>query len=455
MIRRHFAALAVAVACVMGVTVLAPASATTSTSVLPDWAKTSTIYEVNTRQYTSEGTFAAFERSLPRLQQLGVQILWFMPIQPISVVNRKGSLGSPYSIADYTSVNPELGTSEDFKRLVDHAHAMGFKVILDWVANHTGWDHPWIANKDWYHQDAKGNIIAPNTDWTDVAWLNYDNPAVGAAMTDAMKFWVTQYDIDGFRADHAGGVPVSFWNEASAELQRIKPLFMLAEEQSQTALLEHAFVANYNWTLLGVLNHFATAGASAQDLNDLGTSLPEYYPTGTFPMNFITNHDENTNTGSEYARMGRSVRAMSAIYFTFPGIPLIYSGQEVGSRKQVAFFEKDLIPGLTTANATSAFYARLVALKNANQALWNSSTAPYKPLKTGNAGVAAFARVTAGDRVVTIANVTGQRQKVTIRTGALAGTYSLFTAGNRGRLPASYTVTLAPWQFEIFSTNPA
>jgi glycosidase len=370
-------------------------------------------------------------------------------------VKRKGTLGSPYSIADYTAVNPELGTSEDFKRLVDHAHAMGFKVILDWVANHTGWDHPWLANKDWYHQDGKGNVIPPNADWTDVAWLNYDNPAVGAAMIDAMKFWVTQYDIDGFRADHAGGVPVSFWNEANAQLQQIKPLFMLAEEQSQTALLEHAFIANYNWTLLGVLNHFASSGATAQDLNELGATLPDYYPTGTFPMNFITNHDENTNTGSEYARMGRGVRAMSAIYFTFPGIPLIYSGQEVGNRKQIAFFEKDLIPGLTAANATSAFYARLVALKKTNAALWNSSTAPYRPLTTNNAGVAAFARVASGDRVVTIANVTGQRQKVTIRAGGFAGTYSRFTAGNRGRLPARYTVTLAPWQYEIFSTNPA
>ncbi len=439
----------------LALTLLAPAQAQTSTAVLPDWARTATIYEVNTRQYTPEGTFAAFERSLPRLQQLGVTILWFMPIQPISVVKRKGTLGSPYSIADYTAVNPELGSPEDFRRLVEHAHAMGFKVILDWVANHTGWDNPWIANPDWYHQDAQGRIIPPNADWTDVAWLDYDNPAVSTAMIDAMRYWVTEFDVDGFRADHAGGVPVSFWNRANAELQAIKPLFMLAEEQSQTALLEHAFVSNYNWTLLGVLNHFASSGATATDLDDLGTTLPDYYPTGTFPMNFITNHDENTSTGSEYARMGRGVRAMSAIYFTFPGIPLIYSGQEVGSRRQVAFFEKDLIPGLTAANATSAFLARLVSLKKANPALWNGSTAPYRPLRTGNAGVAAFARVAGDNRVITIANVTGTRQRATIRVGALAGRYHQFTTMAQRALPRTYSVTLAPWQYQVLSTNPA
>jgi glycosidase len=453
--RRVAAALSLLTACVMGLTLLTPAQAVTSTAVLPDWARTATIYEVNTRQYTPEGTFAAFERSLPRLQQLGVTMLWFMPIQPISVAKRKGSLGSPYSVADYTAVNPELGTSEDFRRLVEHAHAMGFKVILDWVANHTGWDNPWIANADWYHRDARGSIIPPNVDWTDVAWLDYANPAVGTAMIDAMKYWVTQYDVDGFRADYASGVPVEFWNRASAELQAIKPLFMLAEDQSQTALLEHAFVANYNWKLLGVLNHLASSGATAADLDDLGTSLPEYYPTGTFPMNFITNHDENAATGSEYSRMGRGVRAMSAIYFTFPGIPLIYSGQEVGSRRKLAFFDKDLIPGLTAANATSAFYARLVSLKKSNPALWNDSTAAYQPLRTRNLGVVAFARVVAGDRVVTIANVTGSRQRATIKAGNLTGQYVRFTTGTRGSLPRTYRVTLAPWQYEILSTTPA
>jgi glycosidase len=443
------------IACVIGVTLSAPAQATTSTAVLPEWATTATIYEVNTRQYTPEGTFTAFERSLPRLQQLGVTILWFMPVQPISVAHRKGSLGSPYSVADYKAVNPELGTPVEFKALVEHAHAMGFRVILDWVANHTGWDNPWIGNADWYHRDSSGAIISPNSDWTDVAWLDYGNPAVGMAMIDAMRFWVTEYDVDGFRADYASGVPVSFWNRARAELQAIKPLFMLAEDQSQTSLLDHAFVSNYNWSLLGVLNHFASAGATASDLDGLGRSLPDYYPAGTFPMNFITNHDENAATGSEYTRMGRGVPAMSAIYFTFPGIPLIYSGQEVGSRRRLAFFDKDLIPGLTAANATSAFYARLVSLKKSNPALWNSSTASYRPLRTANVGVVAFARRAAGNRVITIANVTGSRQRATIGIGALAGHYSQFTTGTTRAVPRNFSVTLAPWQYQVFSTNPA
>ena len=226
---------------------LQPAIAYNSNSVLPSWANSATIYEVNVRQYTEAGTFKAFEANLPRLQKLGVKILWLMPIHPISELNRKGALGSPYSVADYKGINPEFGNAADFKSLVTKAHALGFKVILDWVANHSGWDNPWTANKSWYHTDSNGNIVPPNNDWTDVAWLNYNNQDMRKAMIDAMSYWVKTFDVDGFRADVAAGVPTDFWKQANTQLQAIKPLFMLAEDQSVQSLLDDAFISNYNW----------------------------------------------------------------------------------------------------------------------------------------------------------------------------------------------------------------
>ena len=430
---------------------LSPAHAATNT--LPDWAKSATIYEVNIRQYTPQGTFNAFAASLPRLQKLGVKILWFMPIQPISVLNRKGTLGSEYSVANYTAVNPEFGTDVDFKALVDKAHAMGFKVVLDWVADHSGWDNPWISNPSWYHQDSNGNIISPNTDWSDVAWLNYDNPDMRAAMLAAMKYWVTNFDIDGFRADYAPGVPADFWQQAITALTAIKPLFMLAEAQGNKGLLQAGFNADYGWDLLNVLNGIGNGTQNREDFENLTIFLQEQYTPGKFPMTFITNHDENTNTGSEYARLGAGVQALSAIYFTYPGMPLIYSGQEVGNTKQIAFFDKDLIPGLTQANSVSTFYASLIALKNRNQVLWNTSLAPLTPLPVTGDNVIAFARESKGDNVITIANITGALQKVTITYGGVAGKYRTLTSSGSTLLPKSQTITLKPWQFQVYSTK--
>ena len=325
--------------------------------------------------------------------------------------------------------------------------------ILDWVANHSGWDNPWTANKSWYHQDATGEIISPNPDWSDVAWLNYDNQDMRAAMIDAMAYWVKTFDIDGFRADVAGGVPVDFWESANKTLQSLKPLFMLAEDQSNSGLLNSAFVSNYNWTLLGMLNDIAKGNKDRSDFTNMAIFQPMNYPTGSFPMNFITNHDENTWNGTEYQRLGKGVQALSALYFTYPGIPLIYSGQEVGNMKQIAFFEKDLIPGLTSANATSAFYAKLVDLKNKNMALWNESPAVLNSLGVNNNQVIAYSRVRGSDKVITLINISGAPQKVSVTCGALAGKYKLLSTGKVGSIGKSATVKLAPWQYEVYSTN--
>ena len=431
---------------------LQPATAYNSNSVLPTWANSATIYEVNVRQYTEAGTFKAFEAHLPRLQKLGVKILWLMPIHPISELNRKGSLGSPYAVANYKGINPEFGNEADFKSLVTKAHALGFKVILDWVANHSGWDNPWTANKSWYHTDGSGNIVPPNNDWLDVAWLNYKNQDMRRAMIDAMGYWVKTFDVDGFRADVAAGVPTDFWKAANTQLQAIKPLFMLAEDQSVQSLLDDAFIANYNWELKDLVKAISDGSKDRTDLEAMATNQSFTYPTRSFPMNFITNHDENSWSGTEFDRLGAAVSAMAALTFTYPGMPLIYSGQEVGNTKRLAFFEKDLIPGLTVVNSTTTFYAKLVSLKSKNAALWNNSTAKLVPTPGNNNSVIAYSRASGVNKVLTVINASNTTQKVTIDLTKLNGSYYLFTTGKLATLKTKLTLTLKPWQYEIYSS---
>jgi len=432
-----------------------PANAYNSNSVLPTWANSATIYEVNVRQYTEAGTFKAFEAHLPRLQKLGVKILWLMPIHPISEVKRNGTLGSPYAVANYKGINPEFGNEADFKSLVNKAHALGFKVILDWVANHSGWDNPWIANKSWYHTDSDGNVVPPNSDWLDVAWLNYKNQDMRKAMIEAMAYWVKTFDVDGFRADVAAGVPTDFWKQANTQLQAIKPLFMLAEDQSVQSLLDDAFIANYNWELKDLVKAIADGGKDRTDLEAMATNQSFTYPTRSFPMNFITNHDENSWSGTEFDRLGAAVPAMAALTFTYPGMPLIYSGQEVGNTKRLAFFEKDLIPGLSLANSTTAFYTKLVSLKTKNSALWNNSSAKLVPTPGNNNSVIAYSRTSGVNKVLTVINASDKTEKVTLNLTKLSAAYYLFSTGKSITLKTTITLTLKPWQYEIYSSKAA
>ncbi|CAN2227693.1 AmyA Glycosidases [Candidatus Nanopelagicaceae bacterium] len=433
--------------------VLSPSPSTAANPRTPEWASSTTIYEVNIRQYSESGTFKAVTASLPRLRNLGVGILWLMPVQPISQLKRKGALGSPYSVADYKGINPEFGNPDDFKALVGTAHTLGMKVIMDWVANHSGWDNPWISNKSWYHQDDNGNIIAPNNDWTDVAWLNYENADLRAAMIDAMKYWVTQFDIDGFRADYASGVPIDFWEESTSQLQAIKPLLMLAEEQGTRGMLDKAFQSNYNWTLLGDLNGIAQGRTGVASFVTAYNYRLSKYPRGTFPMNFITNHDENSWNGSEYKRMGANVEAMAALSFIFPGMPLIYSGQEVGNIRELEFFEKDQIPNIEDENTTTTFYKNLINLKKKNVSLWNTAPLKMTDIFQRNLNVLSFARSVGKNRVIYILNTSEKNQKVTLKLDNLAGSYLTFPTNSRATLSKSWTLTLKPWQFEIYSTS--
>lgn len=423
---------------------------TSTTANVPDWSKNAVMYEVNVRQYTPEGTFKAFETQLPRLKELGVDILWFMPIYPISEKNRKGTLGAYYSIQDYEAVNPEFGTLDDFKALVNKAHEMGFKVMLDWVGNHTGWDNHWITeHKDWYTQDSLGNVIPPDKDWTDVADLNYGNKNMRAAMLHALKFWVKDVNIDGYRCDYAGGVPTDFWETARASLDSIKPVYMLAENQDKMELLNKAFNSNYGWEMYHLMNEVAQGKKTALDMDSLLIKIQRTYPAGTYPLELTSNHDENSWNGTVYERMGGAVKTMAALTFVVPGMPLIYSGQEAGLHKRLSFFEKDSINWKDLS--MQKFYEGLIKLKKNDEALWNGTAGGNVQILTSSvpAKVLAFSREKDGNQVVAIFNLSAEPVETTIGL-PVSSNYKEYFSGETSKLDKTTTINLEKWGYKIF-----
>ena len=381
------------------------ASNQNTTSATPWWADAS-IYEVNVRNYTPEGTFSAFANKLDQLEDLGVEILWLMPIHAIGDKNRKGSLGSYYAVKDYRSVNPEFGTHEDFKALVDDAHSRGMKVILDWVANHTAWDHPWVeAHPTWYSADAKGerptvpfNENGEPTDWTDVADLDYTNEEMRKAMTEDMAYWIKEYNVDGFRCDVAHWVPVDFWKSTIASLKAIQPdVFMLAESDYPPNVNEGDFHMDYGWDMHHRMNQVAQKKDDVASICRRVDSIKQLYKPGSIKLNFITNHDENSWNGTIEERMGDAGDAMAVLAFTLPGMPLIYSGQEVGLNKRLAFFDKDEIDWNT--NDKRDFYKGLIDLKSDNKSLWNGEYGSDMNAVNCGGGFMAYSRGDDEDRV--------------------------------------------------------
>ena len=387
----------------------APNTTAAPSSSSGSWTRSAAIYEINVRQYTPEGTFAALDRHLAHFDSLGVDILWIMPVQPIGKLNRKGPLGSYYSISDYTAFNPEYGSADEFKRLVTDMHRHGKKVVLDWVANHTSFDHVWIkAHPDWYVHRADGTIInardneGHDTDWTDVAELDYDKPAMRRAMIADMRWWLDNMDIDGFRCDVAGGVPMDFWREARRELTAVKPdLFMLAEAEGPE--FYPAFDATYGWELHHLLNEIAQNKRPMSELDGYFARQRRTYPPNAYRMYFTSNHDENSWNGSEFERMGENHLPAFIIAATAQlGMPLIYTGQEVSLRKRLRFFEKDTVDW--TGTSLMGFYRSVVDLKHDNAALWNGSAGGEQvKLETeGGNRVYAYSR-TRGENTVVVA----------------------------------------------------
>ncbi len=374
----------------------------------PEWTLNTVMYEVNVRQFSEAGTFAGVTAELPRLKDLGVDILWLMPMYEIGVEGRKGTLGSYYAISDYCKVNPEFGTLADFDSLLVAAHREGFRVILDWVANQTAPDHIWMRERpaDFYERDSLGNAIY-EYDWTDTRSLNYENEAVWAAQDSCMRFWLDR-GVDGFRCDAAGEMPAKFWKAVLPGIRRDYPeAYLLAEaEKPELGDPAEGFDATYAWELHHLMNGIAKGGKTVQDLKDYLARDAENYPHHQFRLMFTSNHDENSWSGTEFERMGDAAKVMAVLCFTLPeGQPLVYTGQEIGLDRRLAFFEKDPITDWS-ANGYTTFYKDLVAMRHANPALAAGGKGGAIELIDGMPeGVFAFSRAVEGNKVTVCANL--------------------------------------------------
>jgi len=428
------------------------------------------IYEVNIRQYSSEGTINAFVKDIPELKKMGIKILWVMPIFPISEVNRKATgdvftsqikdsierkkyLGSPYAVADYTKVNPDFGTKEDLKKLIEIAHQNGMLVILDWVANHTGWDHPWIAaHPEYYTTNKEGKLTDPlNEDgsskgWQDVADLNYNNAGLHKAMIDDMKYWLTTANVDGFRCDVAGEVPLSFWQEAIPQLRKVKPIFMLAEAWEPALLKDDLFDMCYGWESHFLMADIAKGKKNVSDWDQYIKKVDTMYEPDDIIMNFTENHDENSWKGTVKETFGDAAEVMAVLTYMSKGMPLIYSGQEYGLNHRLKFFEKDSIP--KTKGKYFEFYKKLGQLKNQNIAL-NGGKYPvdYQRIKTtDDKNILVFKRDKNGQTILFIANLSNQERHFKIHVDA---SYKDAMSNQLVKLKKDKEITLPKWGYKI------
>ncbi|MBC7884966.1 MAG: alpha-amylase [Saprospiraceae bacterium] len=418
---------------------------------LPEWAKSVNIYEVNIRQYTDEGTFNAFRKHLPRLKEMGVDMLWFMPVYPISDTKKKGTLGSYYAVSDFRNTNRKFGTPEEFKLIIQDAHKLGMKIILDWVPNHTGWDHVWIKDHpDYYTKDSSGNIIDPLNEhgasmgWTDVADLNYDNPEMRKEMVQDMMYWVREYDVDGFRHDMALLVPLDFWKETVPVLRAEKPeLFLLAESEVHDHLNQDCFHSIYGWTLHHTLNDIAKGKKNAGAIDEWMTNEKPKTKKGSFLL-FTSNHDENSWSGSEIERMGEAHKAFAVLVNTIDGFPLTYSGQEEPMPKRLEFFEKDTI-GFKDY-AYDDFYKKMNNLRHENAALWHGSYGGESVRILKDTNIYAFTRQKKGQKVTVIINLS-KHQQIKKSDMVIEGK-DLFSDVMHKYAPGD-EISLGPWEYLV------
>jgi alpha-amylase len=413
----------------------------------PSWSLQANIYEVNLRQYGTNSSFTGFQNELKRLRDMGVEILWFMPITPISTKDRKGTLGSYYAVKNYRAVNPEYGTMEEWKQLVQKAHALGFKVVTDWVPNHSGADHPWLtSHPDFYKKDSAGNAIYAY-DWSDTRKLNYDNRELRDSMIASMKFWVDSSDIDGFRCDVAGDVPPDFWKECISTLRKQKELFFLAEAD-KAELHKVGFDATYGWSVMNVLYGIYPGKTTLKQLDGLLDSLDTVLPPSAMRMYYTTNHDENSWNGTEFERFGEGYKAFAVWTQTMKrSIPLVYSGQEEPNKRRIQFFEKD--PIQFGKYELSNFYSTLFHERSRNPAL--ASDASFRKVNVGNENALyAFIREKGNHKVAVIINLSKQPQTIRIDDDALIGEPLNLFMGTKEKLVKGQSFNIEPWGYIIY-----
>ncbi len=428
-------------------------------AAMPEWAANANIYEVNIRQYTPEGTFKAFIPHIGRLKKMGVDILWLMPIFPISEERRKGTLGSYYAVSDFRTVNPEFGTLDDFRLLMQTARENKMKVILDWVPNHTGFGHRWIKeHPEYYTQNDKGEIIDPlnpetgqSWGWTDVADLNYDNTAMRQQMIDEMLYWVTDHRIHGFRCDVAEHVPDDFWADATQQIRQINPdIFMLAEAEYAPHRNESLFAMSYGWSFHHLMNQVAKGEKPVSAFKEWLIADRKNFRKG-YHMQFITNHDENSWNGTEFERLGPALKAMAVLTHTFDGMPLMYSGQEAGLNRRLAFFEKDVISWEDLS--LSAFYGKLLALKHNNKALWNGAHGgePVIISSPSSANIFMFLREKEGQQVLVALNIGAEPVDLVLDDARIEGNYTNIFGNSSTTISSGISIKMNAWDYVVLA----
>ncbi len=414
------------------------------------WARGSNLYEVNIRQFSAEGNFKGFEKHLSRLKDMGIDIIWLMPIHPIGELKRKGTMGSYYSVKDYYAVNPEFGTSEEFKTLVQKIHDMGMYVILDWVANHSAWDNPLATeHPEWYTKTAEGNFQpTPWYDWEDIIDFDYDQPGIRKYMTEVLKYWVRDTGIDGYRCDVAGFIPTDFWENVRAELEIIKPVFMLAEWESRD-LHKKAFDMTYSWSLWDRMHEVATGKKNIGGLVEYMAHDVSTFPPDGYRLTFTDNHDKNSWEGNQYSNFGNALPACMVLASVVNGMPLVYSGQEAGLDRSLKFFEKDSIEW--KPHPFADLYKKLFALKHDNQALWNGESGGrmVRIFNDQPAKVISFSREKNGQIVIPVINFSNTAITVKLQLKYHAGVYKELFTGSNYELKIEDTMNLPAWGYTV------
>ncbi len=423
----------------------------------PVWVRNTNIYEVNIQHFTKEGTFKAFQEHLPRLKELGVGTLCLLPIYPIGLDHRRGTLGNPYVVADFTKVNPELGSFEELRELVSKAHRMHINVIIDWISTQTAWDHPWVINHpDWYVQDEDGIIPAPLPEGTpnphrDAAALNFESTSMRNTLIESMKFWLRSIDVDGFRCYAANQAPDDFWKQVRPALESVKPVFMVADAEGPVGHFETCFQANDGYKLYSLLQNIAVGTANVTDIDNYRKEDRKNHPRGYNRINYISNFELNVDQGSSVQRFGDSERAMAVIAFTFEGIPLLFNGHENGLNQRFVVGQQDYIRWQEN-HPLQKFYRSLLHLKTHNKALWNGDHGGDLVRLNQDPKVYAFMRTKDDNLVATIVNCSDQKTTTSIDQNVRSLT-DLFT-GRDYSLRKGSKIELGPWEYLVLS-NPS
>jgi glycosidase len=414
-----------------------------------EWCRNAVIYEVNIRQYTKEGTFKAFEKEIPRLKDMGIDILWIMPVHPIGVKERKGSLGSYYSVKDYKGINSEFGNMDDFKHLVKTVHEQGMKIVIDWVPNHTSLDNNLVkVHPEYYMKDSTGKFLSP-FDWTDVIRLDYNNPAMRKYMINTMQWWLITTNIDGFRCDVAHMIPVSFWDELRPELEKLKPVFLLAEADIPEQQ-EKGFDMSYDWKFHHIMNDIAQGKQKATAVKKHFNWVDSVYPANAYLMQFTSNHDENSWNGTEYERMGDGARTFAVLAATIPDMLLIYTGQESAFNRRLKFFEKDSIDW--NDYSLTKFYKTLISLKKGNKALWNGEEGGKPEFISTNhdSSVVAFKRKKENQEVFVLLNLSKYPLDVKLKKEHVKGKFIEVFTNTKHDFDESKKIELKPWEYRVY-----